>query len=238
MTEQEWLECTVPAQILRFLRVGGSNTLRPLIIEGLSAVLTQTLKRIATQRKLRLFICACYRRLWARFPDPEADWNLLLVCERYADGSITKAEFKFARKRAIDRWAPMAVGDRLEAASMSSANCLSVVESYVLGDEPESPKGNAILLEESVVQCDILRDLFGNPFRPVSGVPSWLAWHDGTVPKIAQAIYDERRFTDLPILADALEEAGCTNADILGHCRSEGPHVRGCWVVDLILGKQ
>ncbi len=58
------------------------------------------------------------------------------------------------------------------------------------------------------------------------------------VPKIAGTIYDERSFHDMPILADALEEAGCANTDILGHCRGDGPHVRGCWVVDLILGKQ
>jgi hypothetical protein len=57
------------------------------------------------------------------------------------------------------------------------------------------------------------------------------------VVKLAQVIYDERRFTDLPILADALEEAGCTNSDVLDHCRGPGPHVRGCWVVDLLLDK-
>jgi hypothetical protein len=65
----------------------------------------------------------------------------------------------------------------------------------------------------------------------------WLSWNDGIVPKLAQAIYDDRVFDRLPILADALEEAGCTNADILNHCRRPGEHVRGCWVVDLLLGK-
>jgi hypothetical protein len=58
--------------------------------------------------------------------------------------------------------------------------------------------------------------------------PSWLSWNDGTVVKMAQAIYDDRAFDRLPILADALEDAGCSDADILAHCRSEGPHVRGC----------
>jgi hypothetical protein len=83
-----------------------------------------------------------------------------------------------------------------------------------------------------------IRDIFGNPFRPVAVDPDWLTWNGGTVPKLAQAIYDQRRFQDLPILADALEEAGCTNADILNHCRQPGEHVRGCWVVDLVLGKE
>ena len=83
----------------------------------------------------------------------------------------------------------------------------------------------------------LLREIIGNLFRPVRVDPSWLAWHDCTVPKIAQTLYEERRFQDLPMLADALEEAGCTNTDILSHCRGPGPHVRGCWAVDLLLGK-
>ncbi len=62
-------------------------------------------------------------------------------------------------------------------------------------------------------------------------------WNDATIPKVAQAIYDDRAFDRLPILADALEDAGCDNADLLTHCRSGGEHVRGCWVVDLLLGK-
>jgi hypothetical protein len=67
---------------------------------------------------------------------------------------------------------------------------------------------------------------------------AWLLWNAATVWKIAQAIYDDRAFDCLPILADALEEAGCDNADILDHCRGPGPHVRGCWVVDMLLGKE
>jgi hypothetical protein len=84
----------------------------------------------------------------------------------------------------------------------------------------------------------LLRDVFGNPFHPASIDPAILTWNHGTVPGIARHIYDERAFGDLPILADALEDAGCTDADILGHCRAGGEHVRGCWVVELILGKK
>ena len=90
---------------------------------------------------------------------------------------------------------------------------------------------------ERPIQLDLFRDVFGSPFRPVSVDASWLTWNDVMIVTLAQAIYDERRFQDLPILADALEEAGCTNADILDHCRGPGPQVRGCWVIDLILGK-
>jgi hypothetical protein len=79
-----------------------------------------------------------------------------------------------------------------------------------------------------------VRDIFGNPFRPITLDPSWLT---ATVTSLAQAIYEERAFDRLPVLADALEDAGCANAEILSHCRQPGEHVRGCWVVDLILSK-
>jgi hypothetical protein len=81
----------------------------------------------------------------------------------------------------------------------------------------------------------ILRDIFGNPFRPVSAEPSWLT---STVLQLAGGIYAGRAFDRLPILADALQDAGCDTTDILAHCRGPGPHVRGCWVVDLVLGKR
>jgi hypothetical protein len=80
----------------------------------------------------------------------------------------------------------------------------------------------------------VLRCIFGNPFRPATLDP---AWRTSTAVAIAQGIYDERAFDRLPILADALEDAGCDNNDILNHCRDTGPHARGCWVVDLVLGK-
>jgi hypothetical protein len=82
--------------------------------------------------------------------------------------------------------------------------------------------------------CDLIRDVLGYPCRPV---PLDAAWQTPAAVALAQTIYDERRFLDLPILADALEEAGCNNTDIFAHCRGPGSHARGCWVVDLILGK-
>jgi hypothetical protein len=82
--------------------------------------------------------------------------------------------------------------------------------------------------------CGLARDVVGNPFRPVALNPSWLT---ETVVALATGVYTGRAFDRMPILADALEEAGCDNADVLNHCRGEGPHVRGCWVVDLVLGK-
>jgi hypothetical protein len=84
---------------------------------------------------------------------------------------------------------------------------------------------------------DLIREVLDNPFRPVQIERAWLSWNNDTVPKLAQTLYDERAFDRLPILADALEEAGCTDIAILEHCRGPGPHVRGCWVVDVLLGK-
>ena len=80
----------------------------------------------------------------------------------------------------------------------------------------------------------ILRDIFGNPFRPVSFAP---AWRTDTAVSLARQMYESRDFSAMPILADALQDAGCTDEEVLGHCRGPGPHVRGCWVVDLLLGK-
>jgi hypothetical protein len=100
--------------------------------------------------------------------------------------------------------------------------------------------------EEYREQAGVLREIVGNPFRAISLDPAWLAWNDHGIVKLAEAIYQERAFPTgfldnarLAILADALEEAGCANPDILKHCREQGGvHVRGCWVIDLLLGKE
>jgi hypothetical protein len=101
-----------------------------------------------------------------------------------------------------------------------------------------SQVANEASIPERVAQASLLRDICGNPFRPLALDPSCLRWNDRLVVRLAQAIYDGRSFQDLPVLADALEEAGCADPDILGHCRGGGGHVRGCWVVDAILGKR
>jgi mannitol/fructose-specific phosphotransferase system IIA component len=91
---------------------------------------------------------------------------------------------------------------------------------------------------EAAAQAALLRDIAGNPFRPLRVDPLWLAWNAGTVVRLAEGIYEEQAFDRLPILADALVEAGCDDEDVLGHCRSAGPHARGCHVLDLLLGKR
>jgi hypothetical protein len=93
--------------------------------------------------------------------------------------------------------------------------------------------------EEERAQAKLLRDIFGPlPFRPAALDSSLRKWNDGTVVRIAQGIYDERAFDRLPVLADALLDAGCDKEDMLAHCREQGGiHARGCWVLDLLLGK-
>jgi hypothetical protein len=90
--------------------------------------------------------------------------------------------------------------------------------------------------EERKHQEMLLRDIFGNPFRRLQIEPSWLQANGGAVSQIAQAIYNQRDFDSLPILADVLEEGGCTNTDLQAHCRMPGDHVRGCWLIDALLG--
>jgi hypothetical protein len=90
---------------------------------------------------------------------------------------------------------------------------------------------------ESPAHCTLVRCVFGNPWRPASLDPAVLAYNGGAGRRLAEAIYVGRRFEDLPVLADMLEEAGCTNAGLLGHLRGPGPHALGCWALDAVLGK-
>jgi hypothetical protein len=224
MTEGEWLACTNSQKMLEYLRGKASD------------------------RKLRLFACGrCYRLhdLWGMM---DGCLEAVEFANLYADGGAAREDLKFARNDLS------VIDDYYGSSEEIRFHALDCVMAIPLGDV--SGLANRIIeyfenqhywteadLEaereaERVLQCEILRDLFGNHLRPVVIEPSWLTWNDGTVPRLAQAIYDERAFDLLPVLADTLEEAGCTNADILGHCRGVGPHARGCWVVDLLLGKE
>ena len=95
----------------------------------------------------------------------------------------------------------------------------------------ETPPATQVSPDEAVA---LARDIFGNPFRPATGDPEWLT---STVVAIARGMYESGDFSAMPILADALQDAGCDSDDVLDHCREGGRHARGCWVVDLVLGK-
>lgn len=179
----------------------------------------------ASERKLRLFACACCAQL-AR---SEEDRHLVDLGERFADGFVSDTERRTA-------WNANEL-QRREAIDMQ--NFQDTMALWVRG-RPIAPDMNAsrgidqlartLVGERSI---DLLRCIFGNPFQPTGGA----GWDDPRTIRLAQAIYEERAFERLPILADALEEAGCQDALALEHCRRDRVHVRGCWVVDRILGK-
>jgi hypothetical protein len=165
------------------------------------------------------------------------------AAEAFADGRIDKAKLKevfkaveaAARRARSDRSAHFVVRDVARLSAQHSCWYVAWFAGYVGDDMPAGREG------EWKRQAALLRDIFGNPFRPVAIKP---AWRTQTVSNLATAAYEERALPSgeldtarLAVLADALEEAGCDNADMLTHCRQPGPHVRGCWVVDLILGK-
>jgi hypothetical protein len=205
-----------------------------------------------SRRKMRLFGCACVRQVWHLLTDERA-WAAVEVAERYADRQATPKQLQEAVASIEDlrRAAAECLGYRGTVSVPEPRLALLAVvhvchppyenavdeASRAAMDAWEAEYPALALYEKHVIQCRLLRDVVGNPFRRTAVHPVWLAWNDGTVPKMAQAIYEERAFDRLPILADALEDAGCTDADMLAHCRGEGEHVRGCWVVDLLLGK-
>ncbi len=223
MTEGEWLICKNPQDMLVLLR------------------------RKASNRKLRLFACACCRRVWHLLTD-EPGRRAVEVTERHADGIAPRQElaaaFLEARQGTVARacargYAGAAAREvaRMAGWSIGWFTPTSISGRVATWDaEREALKSN-----EEAAQAELLRDIFGNPFRPVATDPAWQA---ATVLALAQAAYDEREMpagtldvARLAVLADALEEVGCTGPAILGHLRGPGPHVRGCWVIDLLLGK-
>jgi hypothetical protein len=223
--------------------------------------LTQCLFRKfnVSARKMRLFGCACCRPILHLLKDSRSR-EAVEVAECYADGLATRKELATARKAAfaavtaLDAGGPSnrlaaraaakcAVGNAIEAgryASREAAAEIGLTRFFNSGGwSVEHPPGTLPQWEAIVAaereQIPLFRDIFGNPFRPVQFDP---AWRTRTAVTIAQVIYDERDFSMLPVLADALEDGGCQNADVLSHCRQTGEHVRGCWVVDLVLGKE
>jgi hypothetical protein len=167
----------------------------------------------------------------------------LEVNERFVEGKATNRERADARAtlgeadyRPIGyslfeslRWAMASPTDIVSAAQNTVPDSVRYVVELENGRDAVDP------LHQKFI--GFLRDIVGNPFRPAKIEPAWKRWNGGAVVHLAQVIADEQSFDQMPILADALEEAGCSDSSILDHCRATG-HVRGCWVVDLILGKK
>ena len=238
MTEAEWLNSGAPNTM--FLYIGGE----------------------VLDRKRRLLACGLGRHLWPALKDARSR-DAIAVAERFADGAAEVDELAAAEvgsrkamdavrkyERAKERY------DCRGTATSVWATGHDVQEWYVGNSAPDpaapayssSPRDTAIW-EDAVEAmhkqggdwhgelrwlCGAIRCVFGNPFRPVA-VPA--RWRRSAVVKLARGIYGDRAFDRLPILADALQDAGCEDAEVLAHFRGDGPHVRGCWVVDGVLGK-
>ena len=210
MTETEWGAATDPAFML------------------------ESVKGKTSDRKLRLYAVACGRLVSHGWYYSEAEAAFYLS-EMYADCRVDGDALRTGREQAIaDANQVLADWDRgkrdtIWAAIHSAENSIEIAPDYTIGYV------RAILGPiPDWMLCRFADDIFGNPFRPVAVDPDWLT---STVVALARGIYDDRAFDRMPILADALQDAGCDNDDVLTHCRGDGPHVRGCWVVDLLLGK-
>lgn len=183
-----------------------------------------------TERQLRLFACACTRRWWSGLTDTQR--RDVELGERFADGEVAedvirerRGELFEARVRGESDDPPLAEWCFAEVIDGGADDLRYAILRAMDLQLPPS---------ERTAQAAFLRDIVGNPFHPVKLPKKWRTEH--TV-GIAGKMYDDRDFRAMPILADALEEAGCDNHDVLAHCREPGIHVRGCWVVDLVLGK-
>jgi hypothetical protein len=220
-----------------------------------------------------LFACACYDRIRHLLPDVRAQ-VAVEVAEHIADGIMPGDELQRAEaylREPLDalegRWRASRGAERIallpthealalalvilwpeaqKAASYASSNAYLALAALTNPGAARSDTGfGSSRRAEERAQTNLLRDLFGNPFRPVALHPAWLLWNDGAAVSLAQTVCDDRDLPSghlyagrLPVLADMLEEAGCTDAELLGHLRSAGPHVRGCWDVDLVPGKE
>jgi hypothetical protein len=238
MTEKEWLETGDPLSLLLHL---GLMKPSPL-----------------SMRKLRLSACAFVAHIKDYLKDKRS-LDALETAERFADGLSSEKEMRTAGRRAKAAYDTVFIHDQ-EASAGSFTRPLGAHAANLLAYIPhaegelqkwrkrasdislsvtyaavEAGVDELVRLNVRMNQRNIIQDIFGNPFRPVTLNPSWLT---STVLALANGIYSEKAFDRMPILADALQDAGCDNEDILNHCRQAGEHCRGCFVVDLLLQKE
>lgn len=188
-------------------------------------LLLQYARRQVSDRKLWLFCYACCRRVLERLG------QAVDLAERHPDDPASRRKASQASYHADDL-RRFVNGTHQEEVIMERLTAESIAGALW------GPSYRSIDTDETAAQRDLLRDVVGNPFRPVTIPAAVLAWDDGTIPKLAQAIFEGRTFGEAAVLADALEEAGCGDEAILSHLRGAGPHVRGCWAIDLILGRE
>lgn len=235
MTESEWLTSTRLKSLTDYL-------LR---------------ERVVSQRKLRLYAIACCRRVEHLFGSPGLTHHELRkaldAAERFAEGAIKPRTLNVWRNRAwealgadfqpTDSAANRAADAVVRVCQTTSAflpAASSTVEALAFAADAvkDSPTWRAAYELARRTVFALLRDVVGNPFRPLPAFdPAWLTANGGLPGRIATGIYEERRFDELPILADVLDDAGCTANEIQKHLRGLGPHDRGCWALDVILNR-
>lgn len=225
MTESEWLTCNDPYEMLTWLRGR------------------------ASARKLRLFACGGCRLSWGSLP--EGSRTAVETSERFADGEATWNELKTAcygigmevfEGIGMRNWCAQSARDASSKVEPERAWVRGLPSSRLPDREDQFSVYGSVVYSLSgyretyrATHAALLRDLFGNPFRPTALDTTCKS---PAVLSLAQSIYDHHAFDQLPALANALEEAGCRSGELLGHCRSPGRHIRGCWAVDLVLGKE
>jgi hypothetical protein len=227
MKEEVWLASTDPKKLLKYLH------------------------RHAGERKRRLFAVACCYRIWHLLAE-ERSQHALRTAEDYADGSVLPERLSWAENIAHEAYitcrergtaAGLAGCNAVYAATVAGENigwdiaeCAASEATAALVAAAEKEQRKAVRAAQPAVYLALVREIFGNPFRPVAIAPEWLT---SDVLALATGTYDERAFDRLPILADALQDAGCDSDDLMNHLRDpNATHVRGCWALDLILGKK
>jgi hypothetical protein len=228
VTEAEWQRSARPQALIRYIRDRTSD------------------------RKLRLLACACCRLCWDELPD-ERCRRVVERAESFADAGASHLDLVDAARAAhtvikelLERHPfyprPLTPADvalyRADAAWRAADLSPLPVSVPLTAERAAAHFDPARQADLEAAQVRAVRDLFGNPFETVAVDRPWLTWNDGTVPRLARASYDQRAFDRLPILADALEDAGCADVRLLAHCRDGEAHYPGCWVLDLLLGKE
>jgi hypothetical protein len=248
VTEAEWLESTEPQLMLDFIRGRASD--RKLRLFAVACC--RRLWNLYTDERAREAI-----GLAERYADGlategqllDGDWAgldegfpVILPDSWFAARYSAGYAIRFVLKSTVAAYSTFYwAREGAFAQAWSQGESLAEAEETADGVVPAEwlEARESVHRSEQPLQSQFLRDLFGPlPFRTSPIDSSWRAWNAGTLPDLARAIYEDRAFDRLPLLADALEDAGCTDAAVLSHCRSPGPHVRGCWVVDLLLGKE
>jgi hypothetical protein len=178
-------------------------------------------KTASRRRKERLLACAALRLYWLHWwvtPPDVRELSVADIAERYADGLLPESTLRFAQRLGVADPAVRVIHSDSWYAARDAIGCATVNP----GGKPDDPRG-----------LGLLRDIFGNPFRPVTFEPTW---QTSTAVAIARQMYESRDFSAMPILADALQDAGCEDTEVLDHCRDPNRiHARGCWVVDHVL---